>query len=360
MKKYLEYQDEKSYKFWQVEVNGNSHTVKYGKIGTDGQTKVKEFDSPEAALKDAEKQALSKMKKGYEEKSSQSEKRVSKRFHIHGYEGEDGKKLMDQIRPYFEKGQGGDVTHLIIGCWEYIYENSPQEIVDYIIEKREQLPNVTSIHMADIENYDSEISWITLCDLGPLLMAFPKLTEFKIQGSQQLRLTGIKHDNLKKLTIECGGLGSDALADIAAADLPALEKLELYLGVEDYGFDGSVEDVKPFMEKGRFPKLTYLGLMNSGITDEIAIEVANASILDQVEILDLSMGTISDKGAEALLASEKIKKLNFLNLRHHYMSDEMMKKIKKIGIPIDISDAEGDDFMDEDDDWDDRYPEITE
>ena len=43
MKTYLEFHDEKSAKFWQIEVQGAKHIVRWGKIGTKGQSKEKEF-----------------------------------------------------------------------------------------------------------------------------------------------------------------------------------------------------------------------------------------------------------------------------------------------------------------------------
>lgn len=67
---YLEYKDEKSAKFWTIEVNGTDHTVTYGKLGTDGQTKVKSFESAEEATKAAEKLVKAKTKKGYQEVDS--------------------------------------------------------------------------------------------------------------------------------------------------------------------------------------------------------------------------------------------------------------------------------------------------
>jgi len=66
MSQYLEYRDEKSAKFWTIEVQGNSHTVRYGRIGTDGRTSTKEFDSEEEAQKSADKLLQSKLKKGYQ------------------------------------------------------------------------------------------------------------------------------------------------------------------------------------------------------------------------------------------------------------------------------------------------------
>ena len=64
---YLEYHDEKSDKFWQIAVNENQHTVTYGKIGTQGQSKTKEFTDAQSCKKDAEKLIKAKKAKGYTE-----------------------------------------------------------------------------------------------------------------------------------------------------------------------------------------------------------------------------------------------------------------------------------------------------
>ena len=42
---YLEYRDEQSEKFWQINIEGCSHTVTFGRIGTKGQSKTKTFAS---------------------------------------------------------------------------------------------------------------------------------------------------------------------------------------------------------------------------------------------------------------------------------------------------------------------------
>jgi Leucine-rich repeat (LRR) protein/predicted DNA-binding WGR domain protein len=65
MKHYLTYKDEKSDKFWEIETNGNSFTVTYGKTGTAGSSQIKSFDSDEKCLKEAEKLVAEKKKKGY-------------------------------------------------------------------------------------------------------------------------------------------------------------------------------------------------------------------------------------------------------------------------------------------------------
>jgi len=65
MNTHLEYKDEKSHKFWKIELSGTGHTVTYGKTGTNGQSKTKNFETIELAEKDAKKLIASKVKKGY-------------------------------------------------------------------------------------------------------------------------------------------------------------------------------------------------------------------------------------------------------------------------------------------------------
>jgi predicted DNA-binding WGR domain protein len=63
----FEFKDGKSNKFWEIQVEGDSHTVRYGKIGTDGQVQTKTFASDAKAQADADKLIASKTKKGYVE-----------------------------------------------------------------------------------------------------------------------------------------------------------------------------------------------------------------------------------------------------------------------------------------------------
>ncbi|EKR65878.1 putative molybdate metabolism regulator MolR [Leptospira weilii str. 2006001853] len=66
MKHQLIYQDATSNKFWNIEAAGNTFTVTYGKIGTNGQTQTKSFDTEEKCLKEAQKLLSEKLKKGYQ------------------------------------------------------------------------------------------------------------------------------------------------------------------------------------------------------------------------------------------------------------------------------------------------------
>jgi predicted DNA-binding WGR domain protein len=61
----LRYQDEKSAKFWSIALSGCSHTVNYGRFGTDGQTQTKDFATEDTARKSYDKLVAEKVKKGY-------------------------------------------------------------------------------------------------------------------------------------------------------------------------------------------------------------------------------------------------------------------------------------------------------
>ncbi|MDI7226662.1 WGR domain-containing protein, partial [Leptospira santarosai] len=83
MKHHLTFKDDKSDKFWNIEVDGTSFTVTYGKTGASGQTQTKSFDDEKKCLKEAEKLLSEKLKKGYVEgdtkrSSSNMKKKITK------------------------------------------------------------------------------------------------------------------------------------------------------------------------------------------------------------------------------------------------------------------------------------------
>lgn len=67
----MEYRRGSSQKFWEIAVNGSTHTVRFGRIGAAGQTKTKSFSSEEAARDDAFKLIAEKRKKGYQRDRSE-------------------------------------------------------------------------------------------------------------------------------------------------------------------------------------------------------------------------------------------------------------------------------------------------
>ena len=65
--RYFQYSDDKSNKFWEVTVDGNDVTVRYGRIGADGRKQVKSFSNNSEAQSHANKLIEQKTNKGYSE-----------------------------------------------------------------------------------------------------------------------------------------------------------------------------------------------------------------------------------------------------------------------------------------------------
>ncbi|MCE9545000.1 MAG: WGR domain-containing protein [Planctomycetia bacterium] len=64
----FEYSDDHSHKFWEIHLADCEHTVRFGRIGTAGQTLSKTFENALAARRDVEQLIREKLAKGYREK----------------------------------------------------------------------------------------------------------------------------------------------------------------------------------------------------------------------------------------------------------------------------------------------------
>jgi hypothetical protein len=179
--------------------------------------------------------------------------------------------------------------------------------------------------------------------MAPLFSAYPRLIHFGVRGGEGLSLGANRHPSLQTLIVETGGLDREILHEIWRAGYPALEHLELWLGSAEYGWNGRVDDLQPLLTGDLFPRLHTLGLRDSEITDEIARAIAQLPLLHQLEVLDLSLGTLSDEGAGALLASEAVRGLRRLDLHHHFCSDEMVERLNALarhGVEVDASEPQ--------------------
>jgi predicted DNA-binding WGR domain protein len=67
VKRRFEFREGYSSKFWEIDVTGTDHTVRFGRIGTNGQSQTKSFSSEAAAQKDADRLIAEKQRKGYRE-----------------------------------------------------------------------------------------------------------------------------------------------------------------------------------------------------------------------------------------------------------------------------------------------------
>ncbi|MGE3671298.1 MAG: STM4015 family protein [Polyangiaceae bacterium] len=393
-KRELQFMDGKSSKFWRIELDGACHTVTYGRIGTEGTSQTKEFSSPAEARKSHDKLLSQKLAKGYVDAASGGAAgggaaagagdevpfiafpcttgsngtgshasnfmglRVS-RFSA-GKKPGDPKKtayffgsdyendtFTEDLEAFLESDVAAEARALVLGPWaEELYDVSSAEAVKLLVANAKKLPKLAGLFVGDIVQEENEISWIHQCDLSPLFAAFPKLLLLRARGGQDLALSKAKHVGLRALALETGGMNASVVRSILSGDFPALEYLELWLGTEEYGGTCTVEDLQPLFKGKKFPKLRYLGLRNCDFVDDIATVVVNSPLLQRIETLDLSLGTLSDVGGRALLQLPKDSSLKKLDLSHHFMSKQLMKELKGLKLAVDVSEAES-----PDDEW---------
>ncbi|MBX2872643.1 MAG: STM4015 family protein [Saprospiraceae bacterium] len=218
------------------------------------------------------------------------------------------------------------IDTLVIGAWEAAYEKSADLILNKLIEIKDGLKSLKHLFIGDMTYEEAEISWIIQADYTNFWKHFPGLESFGVKGGNNLKFGKIELPNLKHIVIETGGLGKEIIEDLNRSALPNLEYLELWLGTEDYGCTIEISHLKPILNC-KFPKLKYLGLKNYYLADDMAKALQGAPTLEGIKILDVSMGTMTDVGAKALYDNEALLQLEYINGRHHFISDEWMAKL---------------------------------
>ena len=399
-KRRLELVEGSSSKFWEVSLDGASFTVTYGRIGAPGVSKTTQAGSAAEAAADVEKLVREKLKKGYQELGAPEQNyrppaHIGTSAHVERFlnykvvgfnpqasgDGEDGGRrelpalreldklvyavgiayddedaeFMARLEALGRDPKLGELRALVIGGWfSECCDGAPTDLYAWLIAHGPRLASLKGLFIGDVIQEESEISWLCQADLAPVLAALPTLEECVVRGGAGLRFVGLRHDNLRGLTVQTGGLSALAVGDIVSADLPELRRLTLWLGQDYYGGDSSVDDLAPLLRGDRFPKLEHLGLQDSPHADAIALAVSRSPLLPRLKSLDLSMGTLGDEGAAALLASPHLRSLKHLNLRHHYMSAAKAAELRGLGIEVNVSERQEAGVED------DRYIEVAE
>lgn len=247
------------------------------------------------------------------------------------------------------------IKTIIVGCWGESYDNSCQAILDMFSQNSEKLSHIETLFIGDMDSEDCEVSWIEQGNYSELLKSLKTLKHLIIKGSNDLSLGELNHPELQSLEIICGGLPKSVILEIANSNLPKLKKLNLYLGIDNYGFDGSIDDIKKLIENRNLKNLDYLGLGNSEIQDEIVEQVLNSDIVSNLKVLDFSNGNLSNKGAQLIIDNaDKLKNLELLDLHYHFITDDYVRKLKVLPININL-----DEQMENDEEYG-NYPMLTE
>lgn len=260
---------------------------------------------------------------------------------LHSYYDYSGPNMVELLEAIIQSPAGEFLTELKVGILD-AEENDYSDVVELM--KKHSLPSLKHLHLGDFEYPDdNEISWNMVNDVSPVWKAAPNLEKLRLTGAE-ISLGTISHRHLRSLSLETGGLPAEAIHSVMAADLPELTDLEMWFGDEGYGAEGDITMIKPLLAGGLFPKLNSLGLMNSEFQDEIVEALATAPVVKNLRALDISMGTMVDKGAQFLIDSyDHFKHLESINLSDNFVSQELCSKLSGLyGSIIDLSNQSDD------------------
>jgi hypothetical protein len=174
-------------------------------------------------------------------------------------------------------------------------------------------------------------------DIGKLWPLYPNLDELILQGAG-IRLGTVEHAKLRTLTLRTGGLPAAAGQSLGKAKLPAVETLRVWFGTTNYGGSCTAAHARAILDNPSLAELRHLALANADFADELAAEVARGKWPGKLQTLDLSMGTMTDAGAERLLGvADRLAKLESVDLSKNFLSAAMCKRLARALPKADVS-----------------------
>jgi hypothetical protein len=209
--------------------------------------------------------------------------------------------------------------------------------LETLCDASNNLPNLKALYIGDIEEHEYRKSKLQVFDVRPILEAFPKLQVLQVRGRFDeftLECQYLQHDYLKTLIIETADLGYQNMEQICNLSLPALEYFQLWLGRRFWCTSRLLEVLTQVPSFKSFPNLSYLGLRSSEDANLIAEYITKSSLINQLTGLDLSMGTLTDYGAELLLNCPAVNQLYMLDVSRNQLSDTMIQKLYQLNCQV--------------------------
>jgi uncharacterized protein (TIGR02996 family) len=450
----FEFHEGSSDKFWEITLDETAHTVRYGRAGTDGQSKIKDFPTVEKAKASYDKLIKQKAAKGYVEVQNKADARTEKlkagkaqsKEHEPFIQGilehpddvasygvyadwleEQGDPRGDfintQLRLEDESVKAADRKKLQAAEKTLLKENARnwvgEELAPYLIDNKDVsridwvkgkiqtyefargfLDSITvrhllpefakalrqSPHAATLRklNIEQVMSASELQDMdeyadrefdedgeNPSFQAmrgasFPNLRSF-ICNTEGYG-TGVdihkllkKMPNLEELELEPRDIDLDELFKLKLPQLKSLmvyhqydypidvlaknqsmanlEQIDFFPHAFDFDSDESyisAADMTAICRSKVMTKLQRLSLQSTEIGNEGLKEIVESGLINQLVLLNLHYGCITDEGAELLLKAD-LSGLQILDLGGNYLSAKMVKALKATGVNLQSS-----------------------
>jgi uncharacterized protein (TIGR02996 family) len=187
------------------------------------------------------------------------------------------------------------------------YDMGEGPVLDEAVSAVVTAPCTDTLELLDFVGGDHDINGVS-CAIEPTLFSrCPRLHTLRLYGGD-VGLCKIDWPEGRELSVYTGALSKAAVKEINKAKAPKLEVLDLLFGDSDgdYGGDTDIDDTTQLLKGKLFPNLQKLGLRNAPFADELVGRVAKSPLLGRIKELDLSLGTLSNAGAQALIDNVKV------------------------------------------------------
>ncbi len=239
----------------------------------------------------------------------------------------------------------------------YKFSNSKeafQNFVDTIVDSKDLLKNLKALLVGDccdINNEKYKYSRINVCNIYPILKAYPNLEILHIRGKMVnedvlvsdnkilaihniknkslVKPKAIKHESLRTLIIDADGITDKNLAELCNLNLPSLEYLEIWVSRNKLK-EVNIESLAPILSGQYCQNLAYLAIRKSNNTSQLAKAIINSPIMKNLKILELTDGNMGSGGAMTILESPAINNLHTLNLCGNRLQTKMIQQLSQL------------------------------
>jgi uncharacterized protein (TIGR02996 family) len=231
--------------------------------------------------------------------------------------------------------------------WDHNHEDVPAVVEE--AGRHAWARDLARLHLGDVP-HNIDMAHHVIGDVGrPITKAFPHLVSLKLHSGEQRWRTkketfgigGLALPHLRELVIETCALTRARVKALTTAELPALERLELWFGAHDHDSDALAIDLAPLLDGKRLPHLAHLALRNSELGSELAGVLAASAAAPRLVTLDLSMGTLDDTEAAALAAhARRFPKLTRLTVDDTYVTRAGVRALRAAFTGVEVSAAD--------------------
>lgn len=208
--------------------------------------------------------------------------------------------------------------------------------LEALCDASNNLPNLKALYIGDAEEHEYRKSKLNVFDIRPILEAFPKLEVLQVRGRFDefpLECKYLGQEHLKTLIIETADLSYENIVQICNLHLPALEYFQLWLG-RNLNSVPYIDGLTQVLSRQSFPNLSYLSFRSSENTNLLAEHITKSSIINQLTGLDLSMGNLTDYGAEFLLQCPAVNQLCMLDVSKNQLSSAIIERLYQLNCQV--------------------------